>query len=76
LPLSLESFHILAGRLRPTDMEVSQSRAGTNRVDASDLRLLRDLEGVVNFDAEVPHCRLQLGVPRSNCTARRFLVRR
>ena len=31
-------------------------------VAVSDLRLFRYLEGVVDLDAQVPHCRLQLGV--------------
>ena len=33
------------------------------RSAASDFGLFRDLEGVIDLDAEVPHCRLELGVP-------------
>jgi len=28
-----------------------------------DLRLLGALKGIIDLDAEVPHCRLQLGAP-------------
>jgi hypothetical protein len=50
---------------------------GAAAVDViSDFRLFRDLEGVIDLDAEVPHGRLKLGVPEERCTARRFSVRR
>ena len=40
----------------------SNRRYGT--FTALDLRLLGYLKGVIDFDAEIPHSRLQLGVPQ------------
>jgi hypothetical protein len=40
-----------------------QSSSGAHPARRSDLGLLRDLQGIVDLDAEVPHRRFQLGVP-------------
>lgn len=37
---------------------------GGGTSNPSDLRLLGDLQGVIDLDAEVPHGRLELGVPQ------------
>ena len=47
---------VVDGRAKTTD--------GAAASTTSDLRLLRDLEGVIDFDAEIPHRRLELGVPK------------
>lgn len=38
--------------------------AGATVTPFSDLRLLGDLQGIIDLDAKVPHRRLQLGVPK------------
>lgn len=35
---------------------------------SSDLDLVRDLQGVIDLDAQVPHCRLELGVAQQEPT--------
>ena len=42
----------------------------------SSLRLLRHLEGAVDFDPQVADGALQLAMAKRSCTALRFLVRR
>lgn len=39
----------------------------------SDLGLLRDLQGIVDLDAEVPHRRFQLGVPEEQLNSTQVL---
>lgn len=39
----------------------------------SDLGLLRDLQGIVDLDAKVPHRRLQLGVPEERLNSTQVL---
>ncbi len=39
----------------------------------SDLRLLRDLEGVVDLDAEVSHCRLELRMSKEQLNGTQIL---
>lgn len=61
----------MAGRVSTSDFFTPVVRAQLPRLrrrgggtkPPSDLRLFRDLEGVIDLDAEVPHSGLQIGVP-------------
>ena len=52
-------------QMSPVDRPAPMHQPGGPRLRhaRSDLRLLRDLQGVIDLDAEVSHGRLQLGVP-------------
>jgi hypothetical protein len=61
---------LLAGTSSSARPDAADIEGGLRRHDpprpplpTSDFRLLRDLEGIIDFDAEVPHGRLKLGVP-------------
>jgi hypothetical protein len=58
--VSLSDLFTPVVRARPPRL---RGRGGGTR-KLSDLRLLRDLEGVIDLDAEIPHRGLQLGVPQ------------
>lgn len=52
----------LSAALQPLLVATRPQFSGWPPATASDLRLFRYLEGIVDLDAQVPHCRLQLGV--------------
>jgi len=52
-----------AVRLRAVDAPCWPASVRSPAMLPSDLGLLRHLEGVVDFNAEVAHCTFQLGMP-------------
>jgi hypothetical protein len=53
---------LVAGTAR-SRVSLKGARPGRTNSLGSDLRLLRNLQGVVDLDAEIAHGRLRLGVP-------------
>lgn len=64
-----ESFFPALQHKAPSKATAPAGRLGLRLSTASDFRLLGDLEDVIDLDAQIPHRRLQRGVPEEALAA-------